>query len=585
MKKIIAAIVLFIIVSQQSQAQNVLFGELLAKPTSNSITVQLFFSDSAEVAVQYGTAPGSYSAQTTWQRFSANEPANINLTGLSENTQYYYRIRHRVPGTTTIINRAEHEFHTRRTPGSTFSFIVEADPHLDEQSDSALYTLCLQNQLADNPDFMIDLGDFLMTDKLKNRTTNQIPRDTITYRCKLFRQYYPVSSHSVPLYIALGNHEGEAGWNRVGPRVDSVNNIAIWDALDRKKYFPNPAPNAFYSGDTSNHPIVGQRENYYSWTWGDALFIVLDPYWYTMTKPDSLHGWRWTLGKTQYDWMKKVLEDNDSKKFKFVFAHQIIGGDPDGRGGVEFADRYEWGGKSLNGVDSFAFYRPGWYKPIKDLFKEHKVNIFFHGHDHFYGKQEKDCLVYQETPQPSHPNPSNSDVVSYADDYGYLEGVIQASSGHMKVTVSPDGVKVDYVRTYLPANEDNTHHNRDISATYYIGAVNCYDSTGTDTTDPVSPILWNINTVNEHVYPNPFNNQVNIEFTQALAEKISISIYNEQGQLIRRWLDGTLVPEGKYRIIWDGKNSGGAKVSPGTYFYAIRAASGLVKSGKLILMN
>jgi hypothetical protein len=78
----------------------------------------------------------------------------------------------------------------------------------------------------------------------------------------------------------------------------------------------------------------------------------------------------------QYDWLKTTLEQNDSK-FKFVFAHQIIGGDPDGRGGVEFADLYEWGGNNLNGTRGFETNRPGWYKPIKDLLNEHRVNIFF----------------------------------------------------------------------------------------------------------------------------------------------------------------------------------------------------------------
>jgi len=576
-----------------TQAQTVKFTELLGKPTNNSATIQMFFSDTAQMSIQYGTTSGTYPNQTPWTSFSANEPAEITLTNLSPDTKYFYRVRHRVPGATTSTTRDEHFFHTQRNPGSTFSFIVEADPHSDEQSDSALYALCLQNQLSDNPDFMIDLGDFLMTDKLKNRTTNQIPRDTITYRCNVFRNFFQISSHSVPLYIALGNHEGEAGWNRSGNRIDTVNNIAIWDALDRKKYFLNPAPNAFYSGDTSNHPIVGQRENYYSWTWGDALFVVLDPYWYTMTKPDSLHGWRWTLGKTQYDWLKKTLEDNDSKKFKFVFAHQIIGGDPDGRGGVEFADRYEWGGKSLNGEDSFALYRPGWYKPIKDLLKEHRVNIFFHGHDHFYGKQEKDCLVYQETPQPSHPNPSNSDVVSYADDYGYHEGIIQASSGHMRVTVAPTGVTVDYVRTYLPANEDATHHNKDVSATYFIGTHNCYDSINPPPPNDsltivsnVTPTLYNCNyDIRDNIYPNPFSDQTRIEFEVKNTENLHFLIRNELGQLVRRWDYNNSVPLGKYLIIWDGKNAAGSKLPSGTYFYSIKGDNTNIKTGKIILLR
>lgn len=104
---------------------------------------------------------------------------------------------------------------------------------------------------------------------------------------------------------------------------------------------------------------------------------------------------------------------------------------------MEVANLYEWGGNNLDGTPGFTSKRPGWYKPIKDLLKEHRVNIFFHGHDHFFGKQEKDCLFYQECPQPSHPNFSS---VNYADDYGYFEGQIQANSGHIRVGVSPEGV-------------------------------------------------------------------------------------------------------------------------------------------------
>jgi len=589
MKKIVFQIFILICLFSGLKAQNLIHAEMVGRPTNNSATIQLIFSDSSQVSIQYGTASGSYSSQTPWQNFAANDPAEIVLTGLLPDTKYYYRVRHRIPGGTTPTNRTEYTFHTQRQPGSTFSFIVEADPHLDEQSDTSLYRLCLLNQLSDNPDFMIDLGDFLMTDKLKNRTTNQIPRDTITYRCKLFRKYFETSGHSVPLFIALGNHEGESGWNL----NNTANNIAIWDVIDRKKYFTNPSPDGFYTGDTSNQPFVGQRENYYAWNWGDALFIVLDPYWYTAPKPDSLHGWRWTLGKTQYDWLKKTLETSTSK-FKFVFAHQIIGGDPDGRGGVEFADLYEWGGKGLyGGPDSFAFYRPGWYKPIKDLLKENKVNIFFHGHDHFFGKQEKDCLVYQETPQPSHPNPSNSDNVSYAADYGYVQGQIQASSGHIKVTVGPNGVQVDYVRTYLPASEDNTHHNKDISATYYIGAVNCYDSANPPPVNDsltvvsnVSPILWNCNyDIHENVYPNPFSNETKIEFTIKNSEKLHFLIHNDVGQLVRKWDYNNPVPQGKYQIRWDGKNASGTQMPSGTYFYSIKSDASFIKTGKILLIH
>ncbi|NBU36453.1 MAG: hypothetical protein EBS35_07760, partial [Bacteroidetes bacterium] len=238
-----------------------------------------------------------------------------------------------------------------------------------------------------------------------------------------------------------GNHEGESGWSRNG----TANNVAVWGTLERKKYFLNPSPDSFYSGDNTKHDFVDLRENYYAWEWGDAHFIVLDPYWYTNVKPDSLNGWRWTLGKTQYDWLKTTLESSKAT-FKFVFSHQLVGGDKNGRGGTEFAEFYEWGGKNLNKTPGFTQNRPNWYKPVRELLKENKVNIFFHGHDHFFGKQEKDCLIYQEVPQPSHPNFSN---VNYANEYGYFDGLILPNSGHLRINVSPNGVKVEYVKLTL----------------------------------------------------------------------------------------------------------------------------------------
>jgi hypothetical protein len=70
-----------------------------------------------------------------------------------------------------------------------------------------------------------------------------------------------------------------------------------------------------------------------------------------------------TLGQGQYNWLRTTLESSTAK-FKFIFSHQIVGGDPDGRGGVEFANFYEWGGNNLNGTPGFATNRPEWYKPI-----------------------------------------------------------------------------------------------------------------------------------------------------------------------------------------------------------------------------
>ena len=573
MKKQLFLYFILILSAFKINAQNITQTEILGRPTNNSITIQAFFSAAVEVSIQYGTITGNYSNQTPWQSFLANEPAEVLISGLASNTKYHYRMCYRSVGTTTFTTRPEHSFQTQRPIGSTFTFVVQADPHMDEQSSIPVYERCLQNQLEDNPDFMIDLGDFLMTDKLKrtNVTPNIIPHDTIPYRCKLLRSKYETICHTVPLFIALGNHEGESGWNLNG----TSENIAVWDTNERKKYFLNPAPDGFYSGDATSYNFVGQRESYYSWTWGEALFVVIDPYWFTPTKPNATTGWLWTLGQGQYNWLRTTLESSTAK-FKFIFSHQIVGGDPDGRGGVEYANLYEWGGNNLNGTSGFATNRPGWYKPIKELLTENRVTTFFHGHDHFFGKQEKDCLVYQETPQPSHSS-TTANGVSYAAGYGYLEGTILPNTGHIRVTVSPNGVLTEYVRTYLPASENATRHNKDVSSSYFIGTTNCY------TLGSNSPMIWNSNYKDEIVYPNPFSKETTIEFSLNASEKVSVSIYNELGQLVKSLLNENAMNSGKFQVIWDGMDNSGASVANGTYFYKITTESGAIKSGKLIL--
>ena len=573
MKKQLFLYFILILSAFKINAQNITQTEILGRPTNNSITIQAFFSAAVEVSIQYGTITGNYSNQTPWQSFLANEPAEVLISGLASNTKYHYRMCYRSVGNTTFTTRPEHSFQTQRPIGSTFTFVVQADPHMDEQSSIPVYERCLQNQLEDNPDFMIDLGDFLMTDKLKriNVTPNVIPHDTITYRCKLLRSKYETICHTVPLFIALGNHEGESGWNLNG----TSENIAVWDTNERKKYFLNPAPDGFYSGDATSYNFVGQRESYYSWTWGDALFVVIDPYWFTATKPNATTGWLWTLGQGQYNWLRTTLE-NSTAKFKFIFSHQIIGGNPDGRGGVEYANLYEWGGNNLNGTPGFATNRPGRYKPIKELLTENRVTTFFHGHDHFFGKQEKDCLVYQETPQPSHSS-TTANGVSYAAGYGYLEGTILPNTGHIRVTVSPNGVLTEYVRTYLPVSENATRHNKDVSSSYFIGTTNCY------TLGSNSPMIWNSNYKDEIVYPNPFSKETTIEFSLNTSEKVSVSIYNELAQLVKNLLNENAMNSGKFQVIWDGMDNSGANVSNGTYFYKITIESGAIKSGKIIL--
>jgi hypothetical protein len=211
--------------------------------------------------------------------------------------------------------------------------------------------------------------------------------------------------------------------------------------------------------------VIPLCQIYYAWRWGDALFVILDPYRYTQRKgSDKSDNWDWTLGDEQYHWFKQTIADRNAL-FKFVFCHQLVGGGPQGRGGVEWVPFYEMGGHNIDGMWGFEQHRPEWDKPIHQLMVENNVTIFFHGHDHFFAKQELDGVIYQLVPQPSHRNYNKA---SQAQKYGYLSGEILPNSGHLRVTVRSSEVIVDYVRTYLPETENTEGFNGQISHTYHI---------------------------------------------------------------------------------------------------------------------
>ncbi|MFC1806196.1 metallophosphoesterase family protein [Planctomycetota bacterium] len=182
--------------------------------------------------------------------------------------------------------------------------------------------------------------------------------------------------------------------------------------------------------------------------------------------------WGWssrnlTLGVEQYRWLKKTLEAS-AATFKLVFIHHLAGGaNKDGRcrGGAEAAPFFEWGGRDADGRDAFGEKRPGWAMPIHQLLVHSKVQVVFHGHDHFFAKQDLDGIVYQLVPQPG---ASERGRVRVAESYGYTHGDILSGPGHLRVRVSPRDLRVDYVRSRLPADERRRGRNREAGCSYTI---------------------------------------------------------------------------------------------------------------------
>ncbi|MEO6785255.1 MAG: metallophosphoesterase family protein [Chthoniobacteraceae bacterium] len=386
----------------------------------------------------------------------AGVPAEVAITGLQPDTQYFYKLSTRA-GTGAWVTEPEHSFRTQRARGRTFTFTVQADPHLDDKIDPKLLELSLLNSLSDAPDFHIDLGDTFMTDKYRGRY------ELAAKQYVAQRYYFGLIGHSAPVFLVLGNHDGEMG----GRRRDE--DEAIWSNTMRKKYFADPMPDGFYTGDEYKHPQLGLLEDYYAWEWGDALFVALDPFWFSKESRDD--NWQRSLGEAQYQWLKRSLEGSKAK-FKFIFLHHLVGGaTPEGRGGSKAAPFYEWGGKNQDGTDGFKQHRPGWPAPIHQLLVQNRVNIAFHGHDHIFAKQDLDGVVYQEVPQPGNPASGDSNSMPRtAAEYGYVSGKILGGPGYMRITVAPEKVTADLVRSYLSEQESAGRKNHEVAFSYTIPA-------------------------------------------------------------------------------------------------------------------
>lgn len=433
---------------------------LLGAPEDTRIRVKLFSpTQSGSVQLSWGvqSANESRSAVATLR---AGEPLEMLVEGLQPDAAYRWKLAFTASGATAAQDSNEYRWRTARRPGSTFTFTIQADSHLDENSDLAIYRRTLDNIPLSSPDFHIDLGDTFMTEKHAEAFTAVVspaPSATVVNnRYIQERGHFARIGHSVPVFLVNGNHDGELGWSFTG-QADS---LPIWATQARKRYFLNPLPGAFYSGDLNIEPYTGERAAWYAWRWGDAQFIVLDPFWNSRATANK-DPWNITLGERQYRWLEGVLKANTAA-YTFIFTHNLVGGSTEGqmRGGSEAAPLFEWGGRNADGSAGFAAKRPGWTAPIHELLVRHKVTAVFHGHDHFYAHQSLDGVIYQLVPQPSAVNSNNG--AQLAADYRYLAGTFLASSGHLRVTVSPSSVTSEYVRTWLPTAQTATRVNAQV---------------------------------------------------------------------------------------------------------------------------
>jgi hypothetical protein len=74
-------------------------------------------------------------------------------------------------------------------------------------------------------------------------------------------------------------------------------------------------------------------------------------------------------------------------------------------------------------------------------------------------------------------------------------------------------------------------------------------------------------------YPNPFNPTTMISFELPTSAKVTVDIFNVNGQLVRT-LVNDVRPAGVHTFNWDGTDDAGTSLTSGIYVYKMKADDG-----------
>jgi hypothetical protein len=408
----------------------------------------------------------------------------ILLEGLAADQIYNYRAeilaknfpRTWIPGQ---IGR----FATQKPSGSSFRFCVVADAHwgLHRRVTPGGWRyrsaqICYNQIAADGPwDFMLDLGDSPHLERVWSY-------EEALEKYLHWRRATEGVSRQTPIYQVIGNHEREAGYQQRGdsahqedPLWNQVHSGQVhqkWATLARHYCLPNPRGDTYPEGgegapgyDTLDEWFgepgpwnegspTEHLQNFYAFTWGDALFVVLDPYRYTLVGsllvPNSPSVW--TLGSVQMAWLADVLS-NSTAIWKFVIAHHLVGG---GLIGTEGDTIEDGGGQPAYGRGSAIEASRGNTEQaqIHSLMRANGAQFFLYGHDHVFSHSVFEGVHYICPGRPTFLNgwwDKDGMLASYGSiltgpEHPWMRQ-LRAGLGYMQVDVSSDEVHIAWIRT------------------------------------------------------------------------------------------------------------------------------------------
>ena len=351
-----------------------LVSPFLGRPTQTSMTMNLVAGDKAIVSY-FKFGEEEKSRVRSWQRtedfhLKARSVGEIVLQSLLPGILYQYQLFARFSESKEFQLVTTQSFRTQRLESSPFSFAIVSDSHLTPFNRDRLEILkqVSSSIFSRKPEFLLMLGDNIQTFTSHGGPMTEQRFGPILYT--LLRQGLKDLPSSVPVFMANGNWEGENGWHPVKEKE--------WARQARLAFIPNPDHKTYPEGGSVN-------EDYYGFTWGDVLCLVLNVTGYT--PEDHALGSRigrsddWTLGDKQKDWLFRQLSESKAQ-WKLLFIHHTVGGNS----GDDMNSRYGRGGGRAANIGEQAL--------IHQWMRQFGVQVFFYGHDHVFTDMVVDDIHY-----------------------------------------------------------------------------------------------------------------------------------------------------------------------------------------------
>lgn len=354
--------------------------------------------------------------------YPAEDVAQWRFDGLEPGTLYEYQVTGQ--GEDGEVPLYAGTITTERTPDdSHFVFALITDTHisprsvlpgeLDTEDSEELTLLDIAPKVrAQNPDFIMNLGDTL---DFHLFGFNDPPPDGTWTRLGYlnYRRLMQDALGNAAYFSVIGNWDGENG---------SYSDEELARSRDQRLlYVPGPSASTYPEGGS-------EEQDYYAFTWGDALFIVLNVMSYTptehllSTEPGVADDW--TLGDAQLAWFMDTLQ-NATSKWRFVMIHHTVGG----AAGDDINSAYGRGGGQAAYVGEQAV--------VHQLMLDYGVQIFFYGHDHVFTDMAVDGIHYTLPGSAGAPWKFTTAETGYTDYW--------PDSGYARVEVSKANVQVAFI--------------------------------------------------------------------------------------------------------------------------------------------